>query len=74
MFGINTTQIKVGGMMCEHCVSTVKKALEELPDVKGVTVVLKTGEVTVKHRGEFPLEATKKALEEAEYSFQGIIG
>lgn len=73
MFGTNVAKIKVGGMMCDHCVSTVKKTLEAIPGIKSVEVELKTGQVTIKHKGEFPLETVKKALEEADYSFEGVL-
>ncbi|MDR3085847.1 MAG: cation transporter [Christensenellaceae bacterium] len=32
--------IKVGGMMCEHCKSTVKLAIQAVPGVKSASVSL----------------------------------
>lgn len=40
--------ILVGGMTCQHCVSSVRKALSALPGVKGVEVDLAKGRVVVK--------------------------
>lgn len=73
MFGTKTTKIKVKGMMCDHCVATVKKILMEFEGIKAVDVVLKGGEVTIKHKGELPLEDIKVALANAEYTFEGVI-
>lgn len=73
MFGNNTTKIKVGGMMCDHCVATVKKSLEEIEGVSSVSVELKKGEVSVKHKGDFPEEKIKEALTKNDYTFAGVI-
>jgi len=37
------TTLKINGMICEHCVKTVTKALEELDGVKKAKVKLKKG-------------------------------
>ena len=73
MFDTKTTKIKVGGMMCEHCSATVKRTLEELPDIKSVSVDLKKGEVTIKHKGAFPEDAVKETLSKNDYSFEGVL-
>jgi copper chaperone CopZ len=39
--------IKIEGMMCQHCVAHVKKALESVKGVKNVTVSLETNSATV---------------------------
>jgi copper chaperone len=39
--------LQVDGMTCGHCVSSVEKAVVELPGVTGVHVDLATGRVTV---------------------------
>jgi copper chaperone len=38
-----TTEIKVTGMSCQHCVGAVKRALEAVPAVSAVQVDLETG-------------------------------
>ena len=72
MFGTNTTTIKVGGMMCDHCAATVKKAIEEIPDVKSAAVDLKSASVTIKYKGDFNEEAVKKALSDHDYAYNGV--
>ena len=39
-------KIKIKGMSCQHCVMTVKKALEEIDGIANVAVDLATGEAT----------------------------
>ena len=73
MFDTSVTKIKVGGMMCEHCSATVKRTLEELPGVKSVSVDLKKGEVSIKHKGDFPKDAVAETLAKNDYTFGGVI-
>lgn len=73
MFGTNSKEIKVGGMMCDHCVATVKRILSEIDGVKSVDVKLKPGTATIKYKGDFPLEKIQAALKEADYTFEGEI-
>ncbi len=42
-----TYELKVGGMMCKHCVAHVKKALEQVAGVVSVEVSLDAGSATV---------------------------
>lgn len=44
---METTILHVQGMTCNHCVQTVKGALEKLDGVKGVEVTLDKGEVKI---------------------------
>ncbi|MCC6474101.1 MAG: cation transporter [Burkholderiales bacterium] len=44
---MTTTQIKVTGMTCQHCVRSVHKALEKVPGVKSVEVSLEHSRATV---------------------------
>ena len=73
MFDKSTKEIKVGGMMCDHCSAAVKKAVESVEVVKSADVELKKGVVKVKYKGEFPEEAIKKAVEEAGYTYGGTL-
>ena len=47
-----TYELKVGGMMCKHCVAHVKKALEQVAGVVSVEVSLDAGSATVKAQTE----------------------
>ncbi len=38
--------MKIKGMSCQHCVGSVKKALENIPGLSLVTVNLEAAEVT----------------------------
>jgi copper ion binding protein len=38
--------IKIKGMSCQHCVGSVKKALENIPGLSAVQVNLDKGEAT----------------------------
>ena len=61
--------IKVGGMMCMHCVGHVKKALEAIDGVESADPDLNTGNVTVKLSKEVSDDLLKAAIEEAGYEF-----
>lgn len=43
--------LKVRGMSCEHCVASVKKALENVPGLSQVKVNLQAGEATFVNSG-----------------------
>jgi copper chaperone len=42
----NMETLKIKGMSCQHCVGSVKKALESLPGISQVTVDLEAGQAT----------------------------
>ncbi len=48
---MQTTELKVEGMMCEACVGHVTKALQNVPGVRAVNVDLAAGRATVQHEG-----------------------
>lgn len=60
----NTKKVKIEGMMCEHCVSRVQKALEEISD-KPVKVVLSDNTAIVDK--DLPNDAIKNAINKAGY-------
>ena len=62
-------KLTIDGMMCQHCVAHVSKALNSLPGVTA-SVVLDTKTATVS--GTASDEALKKAVEEAGYSVVSI--
>ena len=65
--------IAVAGMMCENCEKHVKKALEALPGILGVTANYHTGEVKILYRS-LPAESDiKHALSAADYEYKGIV-
>ena len=63
-------KIKIKGMSCQHCVQTIKKALEEIDGITNVAVDLATGEVTFEETrpvdGDLMREKIKKAGLEGE--------
>ena len=60
-----TSEIKVSGMSCEHCVAAVGKAARSVPGVTDAGVDLKTG--IVKVEGAFDRQQVVKAIEAAGY-------
>ncbi|MEW1981066.1 heavy-metal-associated domain-containing protein [Citricoccus sp. NPDC079358] len=67
-----TTDIKINGMTCNHCVASVTEELQELPGVTGVDITLVAGGTslaTVATEGRAPApEDLKAAVEEAGYA------
>lgn len=60
------TQLKIEGMTCGHCASTVKAALESVPGVESAEVSLAQGRASV--LGTAELAALIGAVEEEGYS------
>lgn len=60
-------RIKVEGMSCQHCVSSVREALESLQGVRAVKVNLETGEVDFVRSEGVSLERVREAVERAGY-------
>lgn len=63
-----TTELKVEGMSCGHCVSSVKEAVEAVAGVKDVQVSLADGQVRIESEGSLDLTAVTAAISEAGYS------
>ena len=51
---MRTVDLSVSGMTCDHCVGTVRKALEAVPGVSSATVDLKGGRAEVAVQGDGP--------------------
>ncbi len=51
MITMAKTKLKIEGMMCEGCVSNVKKALESVPETIKVDIDLKKGLAVIEHDG-----------------------
>ncbi len=64
--------MKIEGMMCGHCESRVKKALEALPEVQSANVSHESGTAVVSLSGPLSDEALKKAVEDQDYKVLGI--
>lgn len=60
-----TVQLKITGMTCNHCVASVKKALESVAEVQSVEVTLEPGAATINGRAES--DALIAAVKEAGY-------
>lgn len=60
-------EIKVGGMMCQHCVAHVKEALEKLEGVSSAAVSLENGAAVVTLEQDVPAERLRQAVTEAGY-------
>jgi copper chaperone CopZ len=60
-----TTEIKVAGMSCEHCVAAVENAAKGVPGVTQATVDLKAGTATV--MGAFDRQQVIEAIKSAGY-------
>lgn len=61
------TILKIKGMSCQHCVSAVTKALEQLEGIQNIMVDLATEEVRFNNIGAVPMEQIEKAIAEAGY-------
>ena len=62
-----TKTLNVTGMMCQHCVAHVKKALEAVDGVSSVDVNLEAGTATVEAAGGVSDEALVAAVVDAGY-------
>ena len=61
------TILKVKGMSCQHCVMSVKKALNQLEGIQNVQVDLQKEEVRFDNTKALALNRIEKAIEEAGY-------
>ena len=64
----HTSTWSVAGMTCEHCCASVAEELGELDGVRGVTVALDTGTVTVTSTQPLDRADVRAAVEEAGYA------
>ena len=67
-----TRTVLVGGMMCEHCEMTVKKALEALEGIAEATADFNTGKVLVKFTHDVSEEEIRMAIENEDYEYLGL--
>jgi Cu2+-exporting ATPase len=66
---METTRLKIEGMMCEACVAHVTKALQGVTGVRQATVDLRSGDATVRHENA-ESSALVHAASEAGYEAQ----
>lgn len=66
-----TTQIKIEGMSCGHCVAGVQKALLAIPGVEAAEVTLEPGQATVNHTDSVSLADLRAAVDEEGYAVVG---
>jgi len=62
-----TIELKVNGMSCGHCVRAVQEALEGVPGVDNVSVVLEPGHATVMGGPELDAAPLIAAIREEGY-------
>lgn len=70
-----TTTLKVAGMTCAHCVSTVTKELEALDRVTSVAIELHSAGssvVTVSHGSDVGLDQLAGAIAKAGYTLEAV--
>ena len=60
-------KIKIKGMSCQHCVKTVKKALEEIDGIANVAVDLATGEATFEETHPVEKDQVREKVKKAGY-------
>ena len=64
-------QIKIQGMSCQHCVASVKKALESVKGLADIRVDLDGGQATFTRSEAVSLEHVRRAVEDAGYRVMG---
>lgn len=64
--------LNIEGMMCMHCVSHVKKALEKMEGVTEVEVSLENNNAVVTLSKDITEEAFQAVIEDAGYTWKGI--
>ncbi|MGP1366613.1 MAG: heavy metal translocating P-type ATPase [Schwartzia sp. (in: firmicutes)] len=67
-----TKTMKIKGMMCGHCEATVKKALEELPEVTEAKVSHEDGTAVLTLAGDVTNDVLKKTVEAKDYQVTNI--
>lgn len=63
-----TKTMKIEGMMCQHCVAHVKKALEDVAGVTKADVDLESGSAKIEMETDVKEDILKKAVEVAGYT------
>jgi len=67
--------LKIGGMMCASCVSTVEDAIKEVEGVLAVSVNLGSEKAYVTYNPKVTsIAEMRRAIEEAGYQYLGVVG
>lgn len=64
--------MKINGMMCGHCEASVKKALEDLPEVEEAAVSHEAGTAVLTLNAPVADEVLKKAVEDLDYEVVSV--
>ena len=64
--------LTIEGMTCNHCVMSVTKALENIPDVKSAKVTLEDKKAVLKLKNELSDTILTGAIEDAGYKVTEI--
>jgi copper chaperone CopZ len=64
---MQTTELRIEGMTCGHCVRSVTKALSEVPGVSLAQVDLDVGTATIEHDGSVTESSLIAAVQEDGY-------
>ena len=64
--------VKIEGMMCQHCVATVKKALEAIDGVSEAVVTLEDGTAVVQCDSNVSNDALKQAVEDKDFTVVSV--
>ena len=65
---MESKSMKIEGMMCQHCVAHVKKALEDVAGVTEADVDLESGSAKIEMETDVKEDILKKAVEDAGYT------
>ena len=68
-----TVTVRIEGMMCGHCERTIQTALEALPFVDSAQASHEAGTAVITLTAPLDEAAVKKAVEDEDYEFIGII-
>jgi copper chaperone CopZ len=67
------TKVKVEGMTCQHCVASVREALEEVDGVEQAEVSLEGGFAKVRHAAHVATGDLVKSIEEAGFTAGAVL-
>jgi copper ion binding protein len=62
--------IKIRGMSCQHCVASVKRALQGLAGISQVEVDLEKGEARFHAGADSSMDQVRRAVQEAGYQVE----
>ncbi|PRA04482.1 metal-binding protein [Arthrobacter sp. MYb229] len=72
---ISQTELKISGMTCGHCVSSVTEELNEIPEVQNVEIILDAKGIStaiLSTSGAVEQEIIRNAIEEAGYTLESV--